>query len=90
MDVGSIGTGVTDGCELLCQCWESNQDPHKISQLSQLLSDLFSPAIDHKMTEMLKQMLVVLVTDLNPGSIPVARVLILYENCCNYRLSTSD
>lgn len=26
-DVGSSGTGVTDGCELPCKCWELNLGP---------------------------------------------------------------
>lgn len=26
-DVGSPGTGVVDGCELSCGCWELKQDP---------------------------------------------------------------
>ena len=26
-DVGSLGTGVTDSCKLLCGCWELNSGP---------------------------------------------------------------
>lgn len=35
-DISSLGTGVTDGCELPCERWDSNQGP--LNQKSVLLT----------------------------------------------------